>query len=104
MPAPRAASPDRGRRMVDRLAIVGTGLIGASIGLAAGKAGGGEVGGWALDGEALPIAGERGAVEPASSLAEAVTGAELVVVAAPVASLPGEVENVLAASENGTTV
>ncbi len=90
--------------MVDRLAVVGTGLIGASIGLAARKAGVGEVRGWDVDGEALAVAGERGAVEPAASLAEAVTGAELAVVAAPVASLPAEVENVLGASGNGTTV
>jgi prephenate dehydrogenase len=90
--------------MVDRLAVVGTGLIGASIGLAARKAGVGEVRGWDVDGEALAVAGERGAVEPADSLAEAVGGAELAVVAAPVASLPGEVENVLTASGNGTTV
>jgi len=90
--------------MVDRLAIVGTGLIGASIGLAARKAGVREVRGWDVDREALGVAGERGAVEPASSLGEAVTGAELAVVAAPVASLPSEVENVLTASGNGTTV
>jgi prephenate dehydrogenase len=90
--------------VVERLAVVGTGLIGASIGLAARKAGVGEVRGWDVDGEALAVAGERGAVEPASSLAEAVTGAELAVVAAPVASLPAEVENVLGASGNGTTV
>ena len=90
--------------MVQRLAVVGTGLIGASVGLAARKAGVAEVRGWDVDGEALAVAGERGAVEPAASLAEAVTGAELAVVAAPVASLPAEVENVLGASGNGTTV
>ncbi len=90
--------------MVDRLAVVGTGLIGASIGLAARNAGVAEVRGWDVDGEALALAGERGAVSPAASLAEAVTGAELAVVAAPVASLPAEVQNVLGASGNGTTV
>jgi prephenate dehydrogenase len=90
--------------MVDRLAVVGTGLIGASIGLAARKAGVADVRGWDVDGEALSVAGERGAVEPAGSLTEALTGAELAIVAAPVASLPSEVENVLGASATGTTV
>src|SRR5580765_4600021 len=90
--------------MVERLTVVGTGLIGASIGLAARKAGVADVRGWDVDGEALSVAGERGAVEPAGSLTEAVTGAELAVVAAPVASLPAEVQNVLGASGNGTTV
>jgi prephenate dehydrogenase len=90
--------------VVRRLAVVGTGLIGASVGLAARRAGVEEVRGWDLDAEALAVAGERGAVEPASSLEEAVRDAELAVVAAPVASLPEEVRNVLGASENGTTV
>src|ERR671934_269402 len=90
--------------MVRRLAIVGTGLIGASIGLAARGAGVDEVRGWDVDDEALNVAAERGAVERARSLAEAVTDAELAVVAAPVASLPTEVAAVLEASGNATTV
>jgi prephenate dehydrogenase len=89
---------------VQRLAIVGTGLIGASVGLAARAAGVDEVRGWDVDPEALRVAGERDAVEPARSLEEAVEDAELAVVAAPVAQLPVEVVNVLAASGNGTTV
>jgi prephenate dehydrogenase len=89
---------------VQRLAIVGTGLIGASVGLAARAAGVDEVRGWDVDPEALAVAGGREAVEPAASLEEAVDGAELAVVAAPVAELPLEVANVLAASGNGTTV
>jgi prephenate dehydrogenase len=90
--------------VIRRLAVVGTGLIGASVALAARRVGVDEVRGWDLDAEALDVAAERGAVEPASSLEEAVRGAELAVVAAPVAALPAEVRNVLAASENGTTV
>jgi len=90
--------------VVQRLAIVGTGLIGASVGLAARAAGVGEVRGWDVDAEALSVAAEREAVEPAASLAEAVEGAELAVVAAPVAQLPVEVANVLGASGTGTTV
>src|SRR5438552_9159663 len=89
---------------VERLAIVGTGLIGASVGLAAREAGVPEVRGWDVDAEALAVAGERGAVEPTSSLREAVDGAELAVVAAPVAALPAEVAAVVEASSDGTTV
>jgi prephenate dehydrogenase len=87
-----------------RLAIVGTGLIGASVGLAARAAGIEEVRGWDVDPDALSVAAGRDAVEPAASLEEAVADAELAVVAAPVAQLPAEVVNVLAASGNGTTV
>jgi prephenate dehydrogenase len=89
---------------VQRLAIVGTGLIGASVGLAARGAGVGEVRGWDLDPGALQVAVEREAVEQASSLQEALDGADLAVVAAPVAQLPVEVANVLAASGEATTV
>jgi len=89
---------------VQRLAIVGTGLIGASVGLAARAAGVDEVRGWDVDPDALSVAAGREAVEPAASLEEAVADAELAVVAAPVAQLPLEVANVLAASGNGTTV
>ena len=69
---------------MERLAVVGTGLIGASIGLAAARAGR-RVAGWDPDPEALAAAVARGAVsEPAAELAGAVAGSELVVVAAPI--------------------
>jgi prephenate dehydrogenase len=87
---------------VQRLAIVGTGLIGASVGLAARAAGVAEVRGWDVDPGALDVAAERQAVEPAGSLEEAVMDAELAVVAAPVAQLPAEVGAVLAASGSAT--
>ena len=74
---------------VERLAIVGTGLIGASVGLAARAAGVGDVRGWDVDPAALAVAVEREAVEASESLAAAVSDAELVIVAAPVAALPG---------------
>jgi prephenate dehydrogenase len=89
---------------MQRLAIVGTGLIGASVGLAARAAGVDEVRGWDVDPDALAVAARREAVEPAGSLEEAVADAELAVVAAPVAALPTEVAAVLSASGNGTTV
>jgi prephenate dehydrogenase len=90
--------------MVERLAIVGTGLIGASVGLAARAAGVADVRGWDVDADALAVAAERGAVAPADSLAAAVSGTDLAVVAAPVAALPAQVAAVLDASDNGTTV
>jgi len=86
------------------LAVVGTGLIGASAALAARRAGVDRVRGWDPDPEALRVAGERGAVEPAGGLSEALTGAELVLVAAPVASLPAEVRAVLGVAPEDCTV
>jgi len=86
-----------------RLAIVGTGLIGASLGLAAKRAGAERVAGWDADGESLAVAAERGAVDdPAKSLAEAVAEADLAVVATPVATLKDEVAATLAAGPGFT--
>jgi prephenate dehydrogenase len=91
--------------MFSRLAIVGTGLIGASIGLAAKRAGAESVAGFDPDRQALEAAERRGAVDRAAgSLAEALADAELIVVAAPVAQLAGQVEAVLAESPEGATV
>jgi prephenate dehydrogenase len=91
--------------VVSRLALVGTGLIGASVGLGARRAGVESVAGWDPDPEALRVAAERGAVdEAAGSLAEALAGAELAVVAAPVTTLPAVVRETLAAAEDGCTV
>ena len=90
---------------VARLAVVGTGLIGASIGLAAKRAGAARVSGFDPDGEALAAAAARGAVDvAAASLAEAVADAEVAVVAAPVALLPAEVRETLSAAPRGATV
>ena len=88
-----------------RIALVGTGLIGASVGLAAKRAGAERVTGYDPDAGALATAAERGAVdEPAASLAEALEAVELVVVAAPVAQLAGQVAAVLAAAPDPATV
>ena len=82
-----------------RLAIVGTGLIGASVGLAAKRAGVASVVGFDASGDALAVARERGAVdEVAGSLEEALEDAELAVVATPVSTLPTQVAAALAAS------
>jgi len=88
-----------------RLAIVGTGLIGASVGLAAKRAGVGHVAGYDADPEFLSVAAERGALDdPAGSLVAAVEEAELVVVATPVASLEERIGDVLAAAGSKATV
>src|SRR5919199_6919584 len=88
-----------------KLAIVGTGLIGASVGLAAKRAGVDEIRGFDVDADALRIAAERGAVDDAApSLEDAVRDADLVIVAAPVTALPGQVAAVLQASGERTTV
>ena len=89
--------------MIKNIAVVGTGLIGASVALAAKRAGVDEVHGYDPDPDALRQAAERGAVEPADSLAAAVGGAELAVVAAPVASLSSSVAEVLAAAPGTVT-
>jgi prephenate dehydrogenase len=88
-----------------RLAIVGTGLIGTSVGLAAKRAGADAVCGFDLDPEVSAAAAERGGVdEVVTSLDEAVAEADLAVVAAPIAQLPREVAAVLAATGEATTV
>jgi prephenate dehydrogenase len=88
-----------------RLAVVGTGLIGASAALAARRAGEVEiVAGWDEDPEVLEAAAERDAIEPASSLADALDDAELALVAVPVAGLPRVVQDVLDAAPADCTV
>jgi prephenate dehydrogenase len=87
-----------------RVAIVGTGLIGASVGLAA-KHRGATVVGFDEDRAVAKVAAERGAVdEAAPTLAEALGGADLAVVAVPVSQLAGRVRAVLEASGDGSTV
>ena len=89
-----------------RLAVIGTGLIGASVALAARRAGAAaEVTGYDPDPAGLEAAVTRGAVDTAAgSLEEAVTGAELAVVAAPVAQLAAQVRAVLEGTGDETTV
>ena len=84
--------------MVNALAVVGTGLIGASAALAARRAGVTRVTGWDADRETLAIAAGRDAVEPAGSLADALAGADVALVAVPVVELPAVVRDVLAAA------
>ena len=89
---------------VERLAIVGTGLIGASIGLSARRAGVSRVVGWDPDTEFLGLAAARGAIDAEADLDAAVAEAELIVVAAPVGELPRTVRDVLARAPETSTV
>jgi prephenate dehydrogenase len=73
---------------IRRLAVVGTGLMGASVGLAAKRAGIEVVAGFDADRSALEAAVARGAVDvPAHVLADAVMDTDLVVVATPVGAV-----------------
>jgi prephenate dehydrogenase len=89
---------------IQRLAVVGTGLIGASAALAAHRVGVPTVVGWDPDEEHLAVAAERGAVQSAPALADAVDGADVVLVAAPVGELPAAVREVLDRAPEGCTV
>ncbi|MGI9658771.1 MAG: prephenate dehydrogenase/arogenate dehydrogenase family protein [Gaiellaceae bacterium] len=90
---------------VKHLAVVGTGLIGASVGLAAQRAGVNVVTGWDPDSDARDQALERGAITGvSSSLADAVDGADLALVAAPVAQLVTQVSTTLELSASSCTV
>jgi chorismate mutase len=83
---------------VGSLAVVGTGLLGASVALAAKRAGVARVTGWDADPETLREAlGAKALDGSAGSLADAVAGAELVVVAVPVGYLVATTHDVLAA-------
>jgi prephenate dehydrogenase len=88
---------------VTELTIVGTGLIGASVGMAA-RSTGANVTGWDPEPAALAAAAGQGAVDAASSLEAALAGAELIVVAAPIAVLPELVRAVLAGTGEAQTV
>jgi prephenate dehydrogenase len=80
-----------------RVAVLGVGLIGGSIGLAARERAGAHVCGFDPDGAALQAALELGAIdERASDVASAVAGAQVVFAAAPVGALAWTVAEALA--------
>ena len=82
-----------------RVAVVGVGLIGGSIALAARERLGATVAGFDPDHEALSLASSRGALNEApGDLAGAVSGADAVFVATPVGQLPTAVAAVLEAA------
>ena len=89
---------------VQSVAIVGAGLVGSSVALAAKRAGVRHVAGWDADPATLGEAAGANAVDAATSLAEAVAGAELVVVAVPVGALVQTTHTVLGSAGSEATV
>jgi prephenate dehydrogenase len=88
-----------------RLAVIGVGLIGGSIGLAARQRLDAQVAGFDSDPRNAERGLEVGALDrAAASLADAVDGAEIVFCAAPIAALPGLVSEALAASGQDAVV
>ncbi len=92
-------------RPATRVAVLGVGLIGGSIGLAARRRLGAEVVGHSRSPATVERALELGALDRgASSVAEACEGAELVFCAGPVAALPDQAREALGASGPDTVV
>jgi len=89
-----------------RIAVLGVGLIGGSVGLAAKeRLPESEVVGWGRTPANLERAVELGAIDSAAgSIEEACAGADSVLCAAPVAALPAQVEAALGASGPETVV
>jgi prephenate dehydrogenase len=102
--APQApAAPTERPRAVERLAVVGTGLVGTSVALAAARIGT-STRGFDADRGVLEGSAARGGLQSAFSLAEAVADAGLVVVAVPVGSAPDVVREVLDTAAPDTVV
>ena len=83
--------------LAERVAVVGTGLVGTSIAMAAIRAGD-AVRGYDHDPQVLTRAAERSGLVPAATLEECVHGATLVFVCTPLPSLPELVAAALAAA------
>jgi prephenate dehydrogenase len=80
---------------IQRVTVLGTGLLGTSIALAAARAGC-QVEGWDLDGATAERAGRLSGLEPRPTLEDAVQLADLVVVATPIPSVASTVVRALA--------
>jgi prephenate dehydrogenase len=89
-----------------RIAVLGVGLIGGSIGLAArARIDGAEVVGWDPKADLLERAAEMGAIDSGrSAVDDAVEGAEIVFCAAPVGALPALAAQALDAAGEDTAV
>jgi prephenate dehydrogenase len=88
-----------------RIALVGVGLIGGSIGLAARERLGASVAGYDSSDQALSAAFERGAVDRVcAEVGEAVRDAEAVFVAVPVGALAGSAQAALAAAPDACVI
>jgi prephenate dehydrogenase/chorismate mutase len=88
---------------VTQLAVIGTGLVGTSVALAARRAGV-ACAGFDTDAGRLAEASALAGLRAAGSLADAVAGAALVLVAVPVGAAPDVVGEALAAAAPGATV
>jgi prephenate dehydrogenase len=84
---------------VKRLGIIGTGLIGASVGLAAKRAGVERVDGYDFSETTLEAARGRGAIDTTAIVADEVADADLVVVAVPVIALGSVLRHALEGAE-----
>lgn len=85
------------------VAVIGTGLVGTSIGLAARRGLGGAVWGYDPDDAALRAAAGREAVEATASLEAAVRAADVVFVCVPVSAIAAVAGAALRASEGAVT-
>jgi len=93
MPTPE---PSAGRP-IDRVAIVGTGLIGTSIAMAAARAGC-TVRGWDIDPGTAARAASRSALTAYATSEEAVSDADVVIVCTPIGAVASSVASALAAA------
>jgi len=91
------SSTQAGGSSIDRVAVVGTGLMGTSVALAAARAGA-TVSGWDADQATTARAAAAGAFTPAASLEEAVREAGLVVVCTPIPTIARSVVEALGAT------
>jgi prephenate dehydrogenase len=88
-----------------KVAVLGVGLIGGSIGLASRTRAGAQVSGWDPDPHARALAVERGAIDvQCPDIAAAVAGADVVFVAAPVGALVQSVRAALDCAGADTVV
>ena len=93
--------PGHRSRSIRRIAVIGTGLIGTSIAMAAHRAGCRRSTGWDLDPTRCSRPPPRsGGLTPAPSLEDAVADADLVVVATPIGAVPATVAAALAAASD----
>jgi prephenate dehydrogenase len=92
--------------MFNRVAIIGLGLIGGSIGLALHKAKAAQqVAGYDLGKGITNQARKKGAIDvPCDSLADAVRGAELVILATPVGAMRALLQNLAASVSPGSVI
>lgn len=78
--------PEEAARGIERVTVVGTGLMGTSIAMAAARAGA-TVTGWDLDPDTSARAAAGGGFIPARSMLAAVAGADLVIVCTPIETI-----------------